>query len=440
MKITVIGTGYVGLVSGTCLAEVGNDVLCLDVDPAKIKILEDGGIPIYEPGLQEMVRRNVAAGRLHFTTDVEKAVHFGTIQFIAVGTPPDEDGSADMKYVTAAARNIGKYMTDYKVVVDKSTVPVGSADAVQSAVAEELRARGVDTPFSVVSNPEFLKEGAAIDDFMKPDRIVVGCADEQAALNMRAVYAPFQRNHDRLIVMDIRSAELTKYAANAMLATRISFMNELANLAEKLGADIESVRKGIGSDPRIGYDFLYAGAGYGGSCFPKDVKALIKTARVNAGIDLKVLNAVEAANDAQKHVLAEKVKARFGDDLAGRHFGLWGLAFKANTDDMREATSREVIKDLLAAGATVTAYDPVAIAESRHCFPDEPRLAYAESQAGALENADALVIVTEWKEFRSPDFNAIKAKLKTPVIFDGRNLFEPAEMRRLGITYYGIGR
>ena len=440
MKITVIGTGYVGLVSGTCLAEVGNDVLCLDVDPAKIKILEDGGIPIYEPGLQEMVRRNVAAGRLHFTTDVEKAVHFGTIQFIAVGTPPDEDGSADMKYVTAAARNIGKYMTDYKVVVDKSTVPVGTADAVQAAVAEELRARGVDTPFSVVSNPEFLKEGAAIDDFMKPDRIVVGCADEQAALNMRAVYAPFQRNHDRLIVMDIRSAELTKYAANAMLATRISFMNELANLAEKLGADIESVRKGIGSDPRIGYDFLYAGAGYGGSCFPKDVKALIKTARVNAGIDLKVLNAVEAANDAQQHVLAEKVKARFGDDLAGRHFGLWGLAFKANTDDMREATSREVIKDLLAAGATVTAYDPVAIAESRHCFPDEPRLAYAESQAGALENADALVIVTEWKEFRSPDFNAIKAKLKTPVIFDGRNLFEPAEMRRLGITYYGIGR
>ena len=440
MKITVIGTGYVGLVSGTCLAEVGNDVLCLDVDPAKIKILEDGGIPIYEPGLQEMVRRNVAAGRLHFTTDVEKAVHFGTIQFIAVGTPPDEDGSADMKYVTAAARNIGKYMTDYKVVVDKSTVPVGTADAVQAAVAEELRARGVDTPFSVVSNPEFLKEGAAIDDFMKPDRIVVGCADEQAALNMRAVYAPFQRNHDRLIVMDIRSAELTKYAANAMLATRISFMNELANLAEKLGADIESVRKGIGSDPRIGYDFLYAGAGYGGSCFPKDVKALIKTARVNAGIDLKVLNAVEAANDAQKHVLAEKVKARFGDDLAGRHFGLWGLAFKANTDDMRVATSREVIKDLLAAGATVTAYDPVAIAESRHCFPDEPRLAYAESQAGALENADALVIVTEWKEFRSPDFNAIKAKLKTPVIFDGRNLFEPAEMRRLGITYYGIGR
>ena len=440
MKITVIGTGYVGLVSGTCLAEVGNDVLCLDVDPAKIKILEEGGIPIYEPGLQEMVSRNVAAGRLHFTTDVEKAVHFGTIQFIAVGTPPDEDGSADMKYVTAAARNIGKYMTDYKVIVDKSTVPVGTADTVKAAVAEELAKRGVATPFSVVSNPEFLKEGAAIEDFMKPDRIVVGCDDEQAALNMRAVYAPFQRNHDRLIIMDIRSAELTKYAANAMLATRISFMNELANLAEKLGADIESVRKGIGSDPRIGYDFLYAGAGYGGSCFPKDVKALIKTAADDAGIQLKVLNAVEAANDAQKHVLGEKVKARFGDDLKGRHFALWGLAFKANTDDMREATSREVIKDLLAAGATVTAYDPVAMAEARHCFPDEPRLTYAENQIGALENADALLIVTEWKEFRSPDFSAIKAKLKAPVIFDGRNLFEPAEMRRLGIDYSGIGR
>ena len=440
MKITVIGTGYVGLVSGTCLAEVGNDVLCLDVDPAKIKILEEGGVPIYEPGLQEMVRRNVAAGRLHFTTDVEKAVHFGTIQFIAVGTPPDEDGSADMKYVTAAARNIGKYMTDYKVIVDKSTVPVGTADAVQAAVADELKMRGVATPFSVVSNPEFLKEGAAIEDFMKPDRIVVGCADEQAALNMRAVYAPFQRNHDRLIVMDIRSAELTKYAANAMLATRISFMNELANLAEKLGADIEAVRKGIGSDPRIGYDFLYAGAGYGGSCFPKDVKALIKTALDDAGIHLKVLNAVEAANDAQKHVLGEKVKARFGADLTGKHFALWGLAFKANTDDMREATSREVIKDLLAAGATVTAYDPVAIAESRHCFPDEPRLSYAENQIGALDNADALLIVTEWKEFRSPDFAVIKSKLKTPLVFDGRNLFEPAEMQRFGITYYGIGR
>ena len=443
MKITVIGTGYVGLVSGACLAEVGNDVLCLDVDPAKIALLEAGGLPIYEPGLQEMVRRNAAAGRLHFTTDVEQAVRFGTIQFIAVGTPPGEDGSADMQYVTAAARNIGKYMNDYKVIVDKSTVPVGTADAVKAAVAEELARRGgdyVNTPFSVVSNPEFLKEGAAIEDFMKPDRIVIGCDDERAALNMRALYAPFQRNHERLILMDIRSAELTKYAANAMLATRISFMNELANLAEKLGADIEQVRKGIGSDPRIGYDFLYAGAGYGGSCFPKDVKALIKTAVDDAGIELRVLKAVEAANDAQKHVLGDKIKTHFGADLTGRHFALWGLAFKANTDDMREATSCEVIKDLLAAGATVTAYDPVAMDEARHCFPDEPRLSYAGNQIGALENADALVIVTEWKEFRSPDFDAIKVTLKTPIIFDGRNLFEPAQMRSLGIVYFGIGR
>ena len=440
MKITVIGTGYVGLVSGTCLAEVGNEVLCLDVDPAKIKILEDGGIPIFEPGLQEMVRRNVAAGRLHFTTDVKRAAHFGTIQFIAVGTPPGEDGSADMQYVTAAARNIGRYMTDYKVVVDKSTVPVGTADAVRAALAEELQKRGVDTPFSVVSNPEFLKEGAAIDDFMKPDRIIVGCDDEQAALNMRALYAPFQRNHDRLIVMDVRSAELTKYAANAMLATRISFMNELANLAEKLGADIEQVRKGIGSDPRIGYDFLYAGAGYGGSCFPKDVKALIKTASTDADIDMKVLKAVEAANDAQKHVLGSKVKARFGSDLTGKHFALWGLAFKANTDDMREATSREVIKDLLEAGASITAYDPVAIEEARHCFPDEPRLRYADNQSAALDNADALVIVTEWKEFRSPDFDNLKAKLKNPLIFDGRNMYDPKLVRAMGIEYLAIGR
>ena len=440
MKITVIGTGYVGLVSGACFADVGNDVLCLDVDPAKIKILEDGGIPIYEPGLQEMVKRNVAAGRLHFTTDVEKAAHFGTVQFIAVGTPPDEDGSADMKYVIAAARNIGKYMTDYKVVVDKSTVPVGTADRVKAAIAEELAKRGVTTPFSVVSNPEFLKEGAAIDDFMRPDRIVVGCEDEQAALNMRALYAPIQRNHDRLIVMDIRSAELTKYAANAMLATRISFMNELANLAEKLGADIENVRKGIGSDPRIGYDFLYAGAGYGGSCFPKDVQALIKTAQTDAGINLKVLNAVEDANDAQKRVLGSKVLKRFGADLKGKHFALWGLAFKANTDDMRKATSRDVIQDLLDAGATVTAYDPVAMKEAQHCFPDEARLTYADNQTAALEGADALIIVTEWREFRSPDFDTIKTKLKQPVIFDGRNLYDPKVIRSMGIEYQAIGR
>ena len=440
MKITVIGTGYVGLVSGACFADMGNDVLCLDVDPAKIKILEDGGIPIFEPGLQEIVNRNVAAGRLHFTTDGERAAHFGTVQFIAVGTPPDEDGSADMKYVIAAARNIGKYMTDYKVVVDKSTVPVGTADRVKAAITEELAKRGVNTPFSVVSNPEFLKEGAAIEDFMRPDRIVVGCEDEQAALNMRALYAPIQRNHDRLIVMDIRSAELTKYAANAMLATRISFMNELANLAEVLGADIENVRKGIGSDPRIGYDFLYAGAGYGGSCFPKDVQALVKTAEDDAGISLKVLQAVEAANDAQKRVLGSKVIKRFGSNLAGKHFAMWGLAFKANTDDMRKATSRDVIQDLLDAGATVTAYDPVAMKEAAHCFPDEPRITFAENQTAALEGADALIIVTEWREFRSPDFDNIKAKLKNPVIFDGRNLYDPKLIRGMGFEYLAIGR
>ena len=439
MKITVVGTGYVGLVSGTCLAEVGNDVLCLDVDPEKIRILEDGGIPIYEPGLQEMVRRNVAAGRLHFTTDIEKAVQHGTVQFIAVGTPPDEDGSADLQYVLGAARNIGRLMTDYKVVVDKSTVPVGTGAKVHAAIADELQKRGVTTPYSVVSNPEFLKEGAAVEDFMRPDRIVVGAEDEQAIHLMRALYAPFQRNHERLIITDIKSAELTKYAANAMLATRISFMNELANLAEVLGADIEMVRQGIGSDPRIGYHFLYPGCGYGGSCFPKDVKALIKTAQDDADITLKVLTAVEEANDAQKHVLTAKLKARFGD-LKGKHFALWGLAFKPNTDDMREAPSRELIADLFAAGATVAAYDPVAMHETQRIFGDEARLKYADSPMGALEGADALVIVTEWKEFRSPDFEAIKATLNNPVIFDGRNLYDPKFVRNSGIEYFAIGR
>ena len=440
MKITVIGTGYVGLVSGTCLAEVGNDVLCLDLDPEKIRILETGGIPIYEPGLQEMVRRNVAAGRLRFTTSLEQAAQHGTIQFIAVGTPPDEDGSADMKYVLSAARNIGRLMTDYKVIVDKSTVPVGTADLVRETIAAELKQRGVDVPYSVVSNPEVLTEGAAVEDFMRPDRIVVGANDEQAILLMRALYAPFQRNHERLIITDVRSAELTKYAANAMLATRISFMNELANLAEKLGADIEMVRKGIGSDPRIGYDFLYPGCGYGGSCFPKDVKALVKTAADEAGLELKVLTAVEQANDAQKHILGDKIRRHFGDDLHGKHFALWGLAFKPNTDDMRDAPSRTLIADLLAAGATVTAYDPVAMHEAQRIFGDEPRLRYGESPSACLENADALVIVTEWKEFRSPDFDAIKAKLKSPVVFDGRNLYDPKLVRGMGLTYLPIGR
>lgn len=442
MKITVVGTGYVGLVSGACLAEVGNSVLCLDLDKEKIRILEEGGIPIFEPGLLDMVRRNVEAGRLKFTTNVEKAVAHGTIQFIAVGTPPDEDGSADLQYVVAAARNIGRYMTDYKVIVDKSTVPVGTADKVRTAIAEELAARNSDISYGVVSNPEFLKEGAAVEDFMRPDRIVVGAEDDQAINLMRALYAPFQRNHERLILMDVRSAELTKYAANAMLATRISFMNELANLAESLGADIESVRQGIGSDPRIGFHFLYPGCGYGGSCFPKDVKALIKAA-ASHGQDLKVLNAVEAANNLQKHILAQKVQSRFGDDLTGKHFAIWGLAFKPNTDDMREAPSRELIDDLLTAGATVTAYDPVSMNETRRIYANETRLTMADTPMTALNKiqpVDALLIVTEWKVFRSPDFHEIKSNMKTPVIIDGRNLYQVDEVIKFGFEYYPIGR
>ena len=439
MKITVIGTGYVGLVSGTCLADVGNDVLCLDVDADKIRILNEGGIPIYEPGLEAMVRKNAATGRLRFTTSVEQAIAHGTIQFIAVGTPPDEDGSADLQYVVAAARSIGKHMSGYKVIVDKSTVPVGTADKVRAAIAEELQSRGVQIDYSVVSNPEFLKEGAAVEDFMKPDRIVVGTEDARAADLMRQLYAPFQRNHERLIVMDVRSAELTKYAANAMLATRISFMNELANLAERLGADIEHVRQGIGSDPRIGYHFLYPGCGYGGSCFPKDVQALVRTAR-EAGQGLKILQSVEDANEDQKQVLANKIVKRLGEDLGGKTVALWGLAFKPNTDDMREAPSRVLIGELFRRGARVRAYDPVATHESQRIYGDEPRLSYARTPMDALEGADVLAIVTEWKEFRSPDFDAIKAKLKTPVIFDGRNLYDPAHPRAAGLEYLAIGR
>ncbi len=439
MKITVVGTGYVGLVSGACLAEVGNDVLCLDLDAGKIKILNDGGIPIYEPGLQEMVNRNRKAGRLAFTTDVEEGVAFGTVQFIAVGTPPAEDGSADLQYVLAAARNIGRHMRDYRVVVDKSTVPVGTADRVRAAIAEELKQRGADIAFSVVSNPEFLKEGAAVEDFMRPDRVVVGSDDERATLLMRNLYAPFQRSHERVIVMDVRSAELTKYAANAMLATRISFMNELANLAERLGADIEHVRRGIGADPRIGYHFLYPGAGYGGSCFPKDVQALMRTAG-EAGMPLHIMDAVERANAAQKQVLGEKIAKRFGPDLKGLHFALWGLAFKPNTDDMREAPSRVLVAELLARGASVTAYDPVAMDEARQIYKAEPRVRFADSPMAALDGADALAIVTEWKEFRSPDFQRVKQVLRTPAIFDGRNLYDPAEVRQHGLEYYPIGR
>lgn len=439
MKITVVGTGYVGLVTGACLAEVGNHVLCLDVDPAKITLLQSGGIPIYEPGLEAMVKRNAAAGRLSFTTDIPAAVTHGDIQFIAVGTPPDEDGSADLQYVLAAARAIGRYMPAERIVVDKSTVPVGTADKVKAAIAEELALRGCALPFAVVSNPEFLKEGAAIEDFMKPDRIVVGVDDAQAAEKMRRLYAPFQRNHDRLLVMDIRSAELTKYAANAMLATRISFMNELALLAEKLGADIEQVRQGIGSDPRIGYHFLYAGCGYGGSCFPKDVQALLRTAAEN-DMPLRVLEAVEAANEAQKQVLLQKITAHYGADLRAKHFAVWGLAFKPNTDDMREAPSLTLITGLLATGAQVTVYDPVAMDEARKRLSASPQLHWASGMEAALQAADALVIVTEWKEFRSPDFGLLARQLTDKTIFDGRNLYPAAAMVEAGLTYFPIGR
>jgi UDPglucose 6-dehydrogenase len=439
LKITIIGTGYVGLVTGACFAEVGNDVLCLDLDERKIHTLNEGGLPIYEPGLLEMVQRNRAAGRLKFTTDVEAGASYGAVQFIAVGTPPSEDGSADLRHVVAAARGIGRHMKEFRLIVDKSTVPVGTAEKVREAVAGELTRRGQDSPFAVVSNPEFLKEGAAIEDFMRPDRIVIGSEDERATQIMRALYAPFQRNHERLIVMGVRSAELTKYAANAMLATRISFMNELANLADRLGADIEDVRRGIGSDPRIGYHFLYPGVGYGGSCFPKDVQALQRTGG-EYGLDLKILDAVEQVNHAQKEVLAGKIVKRFGESLAGRHFALWGLAFKPNTDDMREAPSRVLVAELLRRGATVAAYDPVAIEEARGIFKAQPGVRFAASPMAALDGADALAIVTEWKEFRSPDFTAIKAALKTPSIFDGRNLYEPSEVRRHGLEYFTIGR
>jgi UDPglucose 6-dehydrogenase len=437
MKISIVGTGYVGLVTGACLADAGNDVLCLDLDESKIKILKDGGIPIHEPGLLDIVRKNVAAGRLRFTTSIEESVAFGLVQFIAVGTPPDEDGSADLKYVLAAARNIGRHMTSEKVVVDKSTVPVGTADKVRAAIAEELAQRQSDLPFHVVSNPEFLKEGAAVEDFQRPDRIVVGVDSARATDVMRQIYAPFQRNHDKLMVMDVRSAELTKYAANAMLATRISFMNELANLAETLGADIEQVRMGIGSDSRIGYSFLYAGCGYGGSCFPKDVKALIKTAAEN-GHTLQVLTAVEDANEAQKSILVSKITKAFGNDLKGKRFALWGLAFKPNTDDMREAPSRVIIDALLSRGATVCAYDPVANDEAKRVLGSS--IDFANRAVDAIEGADALVIVTEWKEFRSPSFELLAEKLKTKRIFDGRNLYDPAMPAQYGLIYEAIGR
>lgn len=439
MRITIIGTGYVGLVSGACLAELGNDVMCLDLDVPKISMLNRGEIPIYEPGLEALVKRNAGAGRLRFTTDVAMSVAHGEVQFIAVGTPPDEDGSADLQYVLAAARNIGRHMDGYCVVVDKSTVPVGTAEKVRAVIAAELTARGKSCEFSVVSNPEFLKEGAAVDDFMRPDRIVIGATDERAIQIMRAIYAPIQRNHERMIVMDIPSAELTKYAANAMLATRISFMNELANLAEKIGADIEHVRQGIGSDARIGYHFLYAGCGYGGACFPKDVSALQQTAH-EAGMQLRIIEAVERVNQVQKSRLLEKITARYGENLAGRRFAVWGLAFKPNTDDMREAPSQIVLPELARRGATVVAYDPVATAQARRVFAGIAGIEYATSPLAALDGADCLVIITEWKEFRSPEFSEIKRRLKSPVIIDGRNLYEPQTVRDLGFEYSGIGR
>ena len=434
MNVTVIGTGYVGLVSGACLADAGNSVFCLDLNKEKIAQLNAGKIPIFEPGLEPIVRRNEEAGRLRFSTDVAASVAHGELQIIAVGTPPNEDGSADMQHVLAAARAIGQHMRGYKVIATKSTVPVGTADRIRETIKRETAIE-----FSVVSNPEFLKEGAAVEDFMRPDRIVIGSEEPRAVALLRQLYAPFQRNRERVMVMGVRSAELTKYAANAMLATRISFMNEVANLAEALGADIEEVRRGIGSDPRIGYHFLYAGAGYGGSCFPKDVKALQRSA-AEAGRSLRVLGAVDEVNEAQKHVLAGKILKRFSNSIRGKRIAVWGLAFKANTDDMREAPSRVLIEDLTAAGATVRAYDPAAAAEAKKIFENNPKVEICASALEALQGADALAIVTEWQEFRSPDFAALKAKLKTPAIFDGRNLYDPVVLKAQGFEYYPVGR
>jgi UDPglucose 6-dehydrogenase len=452
MNVTIVGTGYVGLVTGACLAELGNNVFCLDLDPVKVRLLNAGGMPIHEPGLQEIVERNVEEGRLQFSTDVAASVAFAQVQFIAVGTPPGEDGSADLRYVLEAARAIGQHMDDWRIVVDKSTVPVGTAARVAAAIREELALRGLELPFSVVSNPEFLKEGAAVDDFMRPDRIVLGVdADAHGAralATMRELYLPFNRNHERTRVMDVRSAEFTKYAANAMLATRISFMNELANLADQVGADIELVRQGIGADPRIGYSFLYAGTGYGGSCFPKDLDALRRTAEEH-GRRLKVLDAVQSVNRAQKHVLLEKLHARFGShQLHGRCFALWGLAFKPGTDDMREAPSREIVCALLRAGATVRAHDPVAQEQAARALAedlaDQPELlrniTFVAKPLDAVQGADALVIVTEWKNYKSPNLRALRMALKHPLVIDGRNLYDPHQMAAAGLTYLGIGR
>jgi len=438
MKITIFGSGYVGLVTGACLADAGNHVVCVDIDAGKIERLNAGEVPIHEPGLDAVIKRNAEAGRLRFTTDAAAGVAHGLFQLIAVGTPPDEDGSADLRYVLAVARTIGAHMSEYKLVITKSTVPVGTADKVRGTVAEALAARGVAVEYDTVSNPEFLKEGAALADFMKPDRVIVGTDSTRASDWMRTLYDPFTRNRDRMIVMDIRSAELTKYAANAMLATKISFMNELANLAEEFGADIESVRVGIGSDPRIGYSFIYPGVGYGGSCFPKDVQALARSA-TEVGYDAVILKAVETVNARQKQVLFAKIQKHFGV-LHGKTIAVWGLSFKPNTDDMRAAPSRVLLEALWAEGAFVRAYDPVAMPETRRIYGDRPDLTLCNSSAQALTGADALAIVTEWQEFRSPDFDGLRASLRQPVIFDGRNLYDPAQMARAGFSYYAIGR
>ena len=439
MKITVFGTGYVGLVTGTCLADVGHDVICMDVDAAKIDGLKQGEIPIFEPGLESMVLRNVEAGRLNFTTDARQAVEHGVLQFIAVGTPPDEDGSADLKYVLAVAGTIGEHMNDYKVIIDKSTVPVGTADRVTARVAEVLAERGERVEFDVCSNPEFLKEGAALEDFTRGARIVVGTDSEKVRERMRECYAPYNRNHEKLMFMDVRAAELTKYAANAMLATKISFMNEISNLAERLGADIEEVRRGIGSDPRIGYHFIYPGCGYGGSCFPKDVQALARTAS-QVGYDAELLTAVESVNKRQKVTLFDKLSRAFDGDLKGKTIAVWGLAFKPNTDDMRDAPSRTLMEALWAAGATVQAYDPEAMKECRRIYGERDELVLVADRQQAVKGADALVICTEWKEFRTLDGEWLKSQLGFPVVVDGRNLFEPAAMKAAGLMYYAVGR
>ncbi len=439
MKVTIVGTGYVGLVTGACLAEVGNQVMCVDKDAGKIDHLRAGGIPIYEPGLETMVQENVEAGRLEFSTSIAEGVRHGQVVFIAVGTPPNEDGSADLQHILDVARAVGENIEEFRVVVTKSTVPVATADKVRAAIEAALARRGASVAFSVASNPEFLKEGAAVEDFMKPDRIVVGAEDERTVALLRQLYAPFNRSHDRMLVMDIRSAELTKYAANAMLATKISFMNEIANLAERVGADVELVRQGIGSDPRIGYHFIYPGCGYGGSCFPKDVRALHRTAR-EQDFDARILEAVEAVNDRQKHVLGEKIAQHFGGPLDGRRFALWGLSFKPDTDDMREAPSRVVMEDLWAKGAHVAAYDPVAMDEARRIYGEREELSFGDDPYAVLDEADALVVVTEWRVFRSPSLAEMAGRMKGQVIFDGRNMFDPHTLRTAGFTYFGIGR